>query len=118
MRQEIDPVAIAMFESDPEHAPEHLQYHFTGVRKPVLVGEKILHEVALKHRFKVEDLKSKGCKRALIKARQEAMYRLREEGKFSFPQIGRMVGRDHSTVIHGYQMHKSRHLSPPPERPQ
>jgi len=35
-------------------------------------------------------------------ARQKAMYRLREELKLSFPQIGAIFGKHHTTIIHGY----------------
>lgn len=33
--------------------------------------------------------------------RQVAMYLARELTSYSFPQIGRAFGRDHSTIIHG-----------------
>ncbi len=36
----------------------------------------------------------------IVRARQLTMYLLRQSG-VSFPAIGRMLGRDHSTVIHG-----------------
>ena len=39
-------------------------------------------------------------------ARFEAMYRMREELKMSYPQIGRIFDRHHSTVIHGVRFHK------------
>jgi chromosomal replication initiation ATPase DnaA len=37
----------------------------------------------------------------VVKARQVAMYLLRETGDYSLPAIGRRMGRDHTTVLHG-----------------
>jgi chromosomal replication initiator protein len=41
-------------------------------------------------------------------ARAIAYYLARQLTNFSFPQIGRLFGRDHSTVIHGYQTVRDR----------
>lgn len=45
--------------------------------------------------------------RQIARARQYAMWLLREQG-FSFPEIGRRFDRDHSTVIHAVRAHAER----------
>lgn len=39
----------------------------------------------------------------LVRARQQIIRILRERGGFSYPEIGRRLNRDHSTVIHSYE---------------
>ena len=52
----------------------------------------------------MDDLLSKRRTKAVVRARQIAMYLAREETAASFPQIGAALGgRNHSTVLHGYQ---------------
>lgn len=41
--------------------------------------------------------------RHVVEARQVAMYILRRETGMSFPEIGNLFGRDHSTVVHAAQ---------------
>lgn len=38
--------------------------------------------------------------REFVRARQYAMWKCREQG-YSFPEIGRVFNRDHTTIIHG-----------------
>lgn len=50
------------------------------------------------------DLKSKKRDQHVVKVRQIAMYLIREETNVSLSEIGHLLGgRDHSTIIHGYQ---------------
>lgn len=45
----------------------------------------------------------------LAKARQELMWLLRQQERWSLPQIGRFLGgRDHTTIIHGVRQHQRR----------
>lgn len=58
------------------------------------------------------------CRRAtVVLARQEAFYRLRYETTYSFPQIGRYMKRDHSTVLHGIEQYEWRRAGGVGERP-
>ena len=46
---------------------------------------------------------------AIAHPRQEAMWRMRQAGKWSLPQIGRFLGeRDHTTVLAGVRAHQKR----------
>ena len=63
--------------------------------------EAILDAVSSFSRVSVEDLKAKRRKQHQAQARFLAMWLLREVTGMSFPKIGLILGRDHSTVIHG-----------------
>ncbi len=69
-----------------------------------LTPEAIVHAVAAYYHISVEELRSKTRRRNVAHPRQIAMYLLREETNLSFPQIGNLLGgRDHTTVMHGYE---------------
>jgi len=60
----------------------------------------VLSEVAEKHNMTVREMKGKSRKLRFINARQEASFRLNFELKYSLPQIGRLLWRDHTTILH------------------
>ena len=60
----------------------------------------ILDEVASDFGHSVDLLRSNRRGDRLPKARLEAMRRLRAELKLSFPAIGKLLNKDHSTVIY------------------
>lgn len=70
--------------------------------------------VATEHGFSVEALRapdgSPGARRRpLAYARQEAMWRMMQCGKWSTTRVGIFLGgRDHQTVIHGVKGHQAR----------
>lgn len=61
-------------------------------------SREIIRAVALEHGLQPRDLLGRDRFGHFIAARREAMVRLREAG-FSYPQIGRFLGRDHSTIV-------------------
>lgn len=63
-------------------------------------AEDILQAVAAYYRVKTSELAGPKRERNLTYARQIAMYLLREEAKLSLVEIGRQLGRNHSTVIY------------------
>lgn len=66
-----------------------------------ITAEIIREETAKYFGFSVDDLCSTTRTRALVTARQVAMYLTRELTELSLPRIGEAYGgRDHSTVIH------------------
>ncbi|WP_109472715.1 chromosomal replication initiator protein DnaA [Ornithinimicrobium cavernae] len=72
----------------------------TGDAGTITVGT-IMTEVADYFRISVEDLCSTSRSRALVNARQVAMYLSRELTDDSLPKIGdKFGGRDHTTVMH------------------
>ncbi len=66
--------------------------------------EAIIQAVASYYQVDVAELRGKGRRRSIVRPRQVAMYLLREETDLSLPQIGTLLGgRDHTTVMHGYE---------------
>ena len=46
---------------------------------------------------------------AIAHPRQEAMWRMKQTGKWSLPQMGRFLGgRDHTTILAGVRAHQAR----------
>lgn len=68
---------------------------------------QIATAVANKHGIPVEGLIS-GRRRATARIRQEAMYLMVEEKRWSLPRIGMFFAKDHTTVLHGHRAHKKR----------
>ncbi|WP_169194954.1 helix-turn-helix domain-containing protein [Devosia sp. MC1541] len=69
----------------------------------------IIEAVALAHGFTVAEMLSAQQSQPVVRARQEAMYRLSTETSLSRAGIGRRLGgKDHTTVIHGIKQHKKR----------
>lgn len=83
----------------PEEAPPPSQQ---------LGSAQIIKQVSLKHRVSVDEILSNIRSEWIVKARFEAMYRIREERHLSWAQIGRQFNRDHTSVLHGYRQHKKR----------
>lgn len=69
----------------------------------------ILEEVAEHHGFNVKELLSRRRMVALVAARHEAMWRMRQETSMSLPEIAMRLGnRDHTTVLWGLRKHLAR----------
>lgn len=69
----------------------------------------IIAEVALKHGITAEDITSESRSGPIVQARQEAMWRARQETDLSLPALGRRFGgRDHTTVLYGIRHHQAR----------
>lgn len=67
---------------------------------------KIVIQTAEEHRLTPEDILGSSRIKEIARARQLAIYRIREEVKLSFPQIGHFLKRDHTTIIHNYYLVK------------
>lgn len=58
----------------------------------------VLEQAAWRHHVSVGDILSKSRLREVVRARQEAAWEFRQLN-LSYPQIGAILGRDHSTVL-------------------
>jgi len=68
--------------------------------EPVSVTiDRILEKVAKKYGIAVEDLKGNKRTKEIAYARHIAIYLLRKLTDMSYPQIGKLLKRDHSTII-------------------
>ena len=75
-----------------------------AVHRGSVTAEDIITAVA--HRFHMEEdlLISRNRSKEIAHARQVAMYLIREETSNSLPKIGNTLGgRDHSTILYGYE---------------
>lgn len=73
-------------------------------RQSELTVEQIISAVAKFYKLDEEVLIGRGRKKEVAAARQMAMYLAREETEASLPQIGEVLGgRDHTTVLHGWE---------------
>jgi chromosomal replication initiation ATPase DnaA len=85
----------------------------SGLGGPYLsdaVFRTVVAEVAARHGVIPKLITSDSCARIASFPRQEVMWLLRQRG-YSTIQIGRALGRDHSTVIHGARAHAARMAS-------
>jgi chromosomal replication initiator protein len=76
---------------------------------PEISAGQILSTVATYYGISEEDLRSAQRSRRIAQPRHIAMYLLREETDASLPQIGaELGGRDHTTVLYGYERVRAR----------
>lgn len=86
---------------------KRIQAFFSGYEESSR-SRQILLDTARNHGMTLAEMKTKCRSRRYIQARQEAMYRLRQEG-LSLLQIANMLGGlDHTTVLHGIGAYKKR----------
>ena len=79
-------------------------------RKPT--SQLVIKSVADFYRIPTTDLVKRSRRKEVVRPRQIAMFLLREEVKYSFPEIGaKLGGRDHSTVIHACTKIKDEELN-------
>lgn len=75
---------------------------------------EILADIARIHQVHVRDILGSSRQRWVAWPRQEAMWvmsqQVMEDGspRYSLPQIGGVLGRDHSTVVHGLKVYAKR----------
>jgi chromosomal replication initiation ATPase DnaA len=67
--------------------------------RPRPLAKTIIAEVAAAHDITPADILGPRRFPHLVEARREAMSRVRKELGYSYPQIGRIFNRDHSSVI-------------------
>ena len=71
-------------------------------------GHAIAAKVAQRHGLSLREILAGGRDRRTAWPRQDAMRAIREETTLSLPQIGRIFGRHHTTVMHGIQASERR----------
>lgn len=77
--------------------------------RPRMNAYDIIRVVAKKHGIRSRDIIGPAQTSDVVLARQEAMWACRTYNPhMSFPKLGRIFGRDHSTVMLGVRKHKER----------
>lgn len=101
----------------------HLAFAVPVANYPLKIPEKrrlfsgdILADVASRHAIETRDLKGPSRERRYSWPRQEAMCLIRQHTRLSLPQIGDVLGRDHTTILHGIREHCRRNRLPVPRR--
>ena len=72
----------------------------------MITMRRIVQQVAERHRVSVQHVLGQSRERRHSRARAEAMFLIRQTGRFSYPQIGRFFSRDHTSVIHAVRRHE------------
>lgn len=62
-----------------------------------------INQIAYTHGYTAEHILSHSKQRKLVVARRECIAMLRAKG-LSTPQIGKIMNRDHSTIVHALQV--------------
>ncbi len=71
------------------------------VARPSPSMDAILRATAEYFRVSIEEMLSAKRTQRIVTPRHVAMYLMREDGRASLPQIGLVLHRDHTTVLHG-----------------
>ncbi len=75
----------------------------SGSEPMAQTSDKILSKIAQKYDISVEDIKGSKRSRDIAMPRHIAIYLIREMTNMSFPQLGKLFGRDHTTILNSYQ---------------
>lgn len=70
--------------------------------------DAILKETAIRYGITVFEMMGESRHHISVKARHEALWRIRMETGLSASKIGRMFKKDHTTVIHAVNKHEER----------
>lgn len=73
------------------------------------LSDRILREVCERHKIDLHDVLSNRRTKNLVTARFEIAFRLKSETLFSLPQIGKIMNRDHTSILHAirrYEAHR------------
>ena len=80
---------------------EELLYDVKMTKSKVITKDKIIIAISEYYNIPLEDMKSTKRKKDIAKARQVAMYFLRDILQLPFMAIGELFGgKDHTTVMH------------------
>ena len=95
----LPPETLASLKKDPAALAEIL--NTAGQRR--ISPDVIIREVAAHYGVELRALQGRSRSQSVVLPRQVAMYLLREETGLSLVDIGQLLGgRDHTTVIHGF----------------
>lgn len=68
----------------------------------------MIDAVAARHGITRAEIMGRSHEYRFSHPRQEAYWTLRENTPLSYPAIGRLFGRDHTTIVHGARAHEKR----------
>lgn len=65
-------------------------------------------EIAVLHGLTLAEINDPAAERRYARTRQHVMHALMATGRYSSTSVGRLLNRDHSTVLHGVRAHERR----------
>ena len=80
----------------------------SSLANPKDIIARIKRECAGKHGVTVAEIDGPRRAAKIIRARHEAMWRARNETGLSFPSLGKLFYRDHTSVMWGIRQHEAR----------
>lgn len=92
-------------EPEPEEKP----------RRKLSVQKQIISDCADEFGVTVADILSPSRKKNFVIARRKIAWTLYKRGTFSLNQIGRLMNRDHTTILHSIRAYKNAQNPPPGE---
>ena len=66
---------------------------------------EIIREVCEKYHVTKDEIEGFRRHQHLVRAKRELCFRLRRETTMSFPRIGQIIGKDHTTVLYNFYKH-------------
>lgn len=66
-----------------------------------MIPEDLISRIAAAYEISIEDIHGRSHRPEIVRARHAAMYLIREHTELSYPQIGRLFNRHHTSVLHG-----------------
>ena len=92
-----------------EFAPAHVARASLPPSKAVVTKkmliEREIQRIANKHGVTIDEIMGDGRTRRVAYARQEIYFELYTHFELSFPRIGKIMNKDHSTVLYGVKEH-------------
>ena len=71
------------------------------INQDEITPERVSKVISSYYGVSLKDIKSKGRKKEIVMARQMVMYMLKNSLKKTYVEIGKFLGRDHSTIMSG-----------------
>ena len=94
-------------------ARDCLSPYVSGVEAPAVTVERIIDRVSKKYGVSKEDIYGRKRTKTIAMARSIAIYIIKKITTLSFPAIGKIFDRDHSTIINANNMITSEIASSP-----
>lgn len=94
------PITLGFVESVLHHNEQPRYHRFGQVR--IITVEQVIQHTAQYYKVDAKDIAGRKRKGRINHARQMCMYLARELTEASLPDIGKTLGRSHTTVLHGY----------------
>lgn len=95
----------------PDLPPESQEKQYLSLE--IEEEDDIVEVLARQLGFEKADIERHTRKKEVVNARDIIIYLLREYGDMSYPGIGRLLDRDHTTIIHAYVKLKDRYSKNP-----